>query len=112
MVKTPTEESLISHVQFLRELLDKGILEYISWLDTRDMVSDGLTKGQVDREAIRTVMNGTWKVIQKTGSWRSTAAARRTKAEVTKRISERKVAQLGGFVRTEANADVPQDHRE
>ena len=53
MVKTPAEESLISHVQFLRELLDKGILDYISWLDTRDMIDDGLTKGQVDRVAVR-----------------------------------------------------------
>ena len=42
-VKTPAEKSLQCHVQFLRELLDHGVLAAIVWLDTRDMCSDGLT---------------------------------------------------------------------
>ena len=77
MVKTPAEESLISHVQYLRELLDKGILEHISWLDTRDMVSDGLTKGSIDRADIRKIMDGFWTILQKAASWRSKLAALR-----------------------------------
>ena len=43
-VKTPAEKSLLCHVQFLRELLDRGVLAAIVWLDTRDMLADGLTK--------------------------------------------------------------------
>ena len=46
-IKTPAEKSLLCHVQFLRELLDYGVLAAIVWLDTRDMLSDGLTKGSV-----------------------------------------------------------------
>ena len=36
-VKAPAEKSLLSHVQFVRELLDKGIIRALIWLDTRDM---------------------------------------------------------------------------
>ena len=43
-IKTPAEKSLPCHVQFLRELLDHGVLAAIVWLDTRDMLADGLTK--------------------------------------------------------------------
>ena len=71
MVKTPAEKSLLSHVQFLRELLDRGILEYISWLDTRDMAADGLTKGEVERESLHAIMDGYLKLAQPTESWRS-----------------------------------------
>ena len=42
-IKTPAEKSLLCHVQFLRELLDHGVLAAIVWLDTRDMLADGLT---------------------------------------------------------------------
>ena len=42
-IKTPAEKSLLCHAQFLRELLDHGVLAAIVWLDTRDMLSDGLT---------------------------------------------------------------------
>ena len=35
----------------MRELLDTKVLEALVWLDTRDMVADGLTKGSVDRDA-------------------------------------------------------------
>ena len=55
-VKTPAEKSLLCHVQFLRELLDHGVLAAIVWLDTRDMFSDGLTKGAVPRDAPLQVM--------------------------------------------------------
>jgi hypothetical protein len=77
MVKTPAEVSLLSHIQYLRELLDKGILTHLSWLDTRDMIADGLTKGSIDRKDVRTVMEGRWTIIQKAVSWRSKVAARK-----------------------------------
>ena len=49
--KTPAEKSLLCHVQYLRELLDKDVLQQIVWIDTRDMYADGLTKGAVQRTA-------------------------------------------------------------
>ena len=52
-VKTPAEKSLLSHVQFLRVVLDNGCLRYMAWLDTRDMTSDGLTKGAVSMLSCR-----------------------------------------------------------
>ena len=52
------EKSLLCHVQFLRELLDHGVLAVIVWLDTRDMCSDGLTKGAVPRDALIKIRSG------------------------------------------------------
>ena len=57
-IKTPAEKSLLCHIQFLRELLDHGVLVAIVWLDTRDMRADGLTKGAVQREALLRLLDG------------------------------------------------------
>ena len=57
-LKIPTEKSLWSHIQYLRELLDTGVLRYLLWIDTRDMWSDGLTKGSVERSLIHELMQG------------------------------------------------------
>ena len=57
-IKAPAEKNLLSHVQFIRELLDAGVLRSIQWIDTRDMSADGLTKGTVDRSALQDIMNG------------------------------------------------------
>ena len=45
-VKTPAEKSLLCHALFLREMLGRKTLNSLIWIDTRDMVSDGLTKEQ------------------------------------------------------------------
>ena len=57
-LKIPAEKALWSHVQYVRELLDTGVLDYALWLDTRDMWSDGLTKGTVERTLIHEIMQG------------------------------------------------------
>ena len=57
-IKTPAEKSLLCHIQFLRELLDHCVLAAIVWLDTRDMWSDGLTKGAVQRDALLRLLDG------------------------------------------------------
>ena len=44
-IKPPAEKSLLCHIQYIRELLDTRVLQYLFWIDTRDMTSDGLTKG-------------------------------------------------------------------
>ena len=69
-VKTPAEKSFLYHVQLLRELLDHGALAAIVWLDTRDMISDGLTKGAVPRDALLQVMDGIYRLTQEAKIWR------------------------------------------
>ena len=68
-VKIPAEKSLLSHIQYIRELLDTKVLEALVWLDTRDMVADGLTKGSVDRDALHACMNGIWLLQHSAQSW-------------------------------------------
>ena len=70
-IKIPAEKSLVSHVQFLRELLDRGVLHRLWWLDTRDMAADGLTKGSIDRMAVHSIMDGVMMLQQKSQTWRS-----------------------------------------
>ena len=57
-IKTPAEKSLLCHVQFLRELLDRLVLHMLAWFDTRDMCADGLTEGAVERTAIQSSRDG------------------------------------------------------
>ena len=59
-IEIPAEKSLLSHIQYIRELLDTKVLDALVWLDTRDMVAGGLTKGSVDRDALHACMNGIW----------------------------------------------------
>ena len=51
----PAESSLKLHLLALRDFVTHGIIESLFWTDTRDMLADGLTKGSVDRAALRTV---------------------------------------------------------
>ena len=34
----------------------------LAWLDTRDMVADGLNKGTIDRDALREASQGIWQL--------------------------------------------------
>ncbi|CAJ1354087.1 unnamed protein product, partial [Effrenium voratum] len=60
-VKTPTDLSALIHVLRLREMLEKQVAS-LAWLDTRDMVADGLNKGTIDRDALRKAVQGIWQV--------------------------------------------------
>ena len=57
-IKAPAEKGLLSHVQYLRELMDNRVLDALAWQDTRDMAADGLTKGSVERTLLHKLMNG------------------------------------------------------
>ena len=95
-IKIPAESSLLSHVQFLRELLDNDVVEAMAWTGTRDMVADGLTKGTVDRTALQQAMAGDVYVRHEFKLWRSPLATRacnlppETTALVTYRFDESK----------------------
>ena len=68
-IKTPAEKSLLSHIQYIRELLDLGILRQVAWIDTRDMASDGLTKGNVERSLLHMIMDGYHKLSHECKVW-------------------------------------------
>ena len=70
-IKHPAEKSLLSHVQFIREMLDNQVLAVILWVDTRDMLSDGLTKGAVDRQSLHDLMDGFQKFQHECKAWSS-----------------------------------------
>ena len=67
-IRTPTEKSTLFHAQWIRQLIDCHVLILV-WLDTRDMICDGLTKGSVDREALQKAMQGHWVIAQETASF-------------------------------------------
>ena len=73
-VKEPAEKSLYNHVLYLRELLDTFVLHSIWWIDTRDMTSDGLTKGTVDRDVLHACMAGIMTVAHEYKEWHSKKA--------------------------------------
>jgi hypothetical protein len=43
-INIPADSGMLSHEQYLRELLDSRVLTAIWWTDTRDMVADGATE--------------------------------------------------------------------
>ena len=56
-----TDGSMLFHVKALRHLLDNSNLQALSWIDNRDMIADGLTKGKPSREDMNSVLNsGHW----------------------------------------------------
>ncbi len=66
---------------YLRELLDAGVLKALTWQDTRDMISDGLTKGAVDRKALHDAMDGIVRVLHECKPWQPKHLAPKTAAE-------------------------------
>ena len=72
-VKIPSEQSLLGHLQFVRELLDRHVVSSITWVDTRSMTADALTKGKVARGLLTEAMMGRLVVDHEVASWRRTA---------------------------------------
>jgi hypothetical protein len=70
-VKIPADNGMLTHVQYLRELLDSRVLTGLGWTDTRDMVADGTTKGAVDRQQLHTCMSGTSEIGHEVKLWKS-----------------------------------------
>ena len=59
-LKYPAEKGTFFHLAYLREKLASWWLRSYSWIDTRDMCVDGLTKGRLDRTALHLLMDGYW----------------------------------------------------
>eukprot|EP00971_Amphidinium_carterae_P039991 785004-Amphidinium_carterae.4 len=56
--RVPAEKSQLLNVAWLRELVANGTIHSLEWVDTRDMIADGLTKGCIQRDALDGVMSG------------------------------------------------------
>ena len=86
-IKHPAEKGLLSHVQFLRELLDSHVLGSLLWVDTRDMLSDGMTKGAVDRAALHEVMSGVQRIVHAVKAWSSKIALKNAPPKLSEDIA-------------------------
>ena len=64
-LKMPADKSTFYHLAHLREVLDRHLVNRYIWIDTRDMVMDGMTKGLADRLALQAFMKGSWKIEHK-----------------------------------------------
>ena len=59
-LKFPAEKATYLLLAYLKEQLDCKAIKSLTWVDTRDMVCDGLTKGMADRSALHKLMMGIW----------------------------------------------------
>ena len=67
-LKPPAEKSFITHLLWLKDKLTAGVLRRLTWCDTRDMTSDGHTKGSISRDALRALAAGTRTITHPTES--------------------------------------------
>ena len=61
-LKLPAEKGTFYHLAYLRERLVSSLIGSYTWVDTRDMVADGLTKGRADRTALINMMHGNYEL--------------------------------------------------
>ena len=78
-IKPPAEKGLLAHVQYLREAMERCILHALAWIDTRDMTSDGLTKGATDRAQLHKAMIGEIAFNHTLKYWRPALLKRQTR---------------------------------
>ena len=83
VAKIPTEASTLHHVQWLQELTRHRVLDAVFWVDTRDMIADGMTKGSVPRSIIRDAQEkGQWALAHE---WRRYPPDEQTKTRAATR---------------------------
>jgi len=67
-----SDGSMAFHIKALRQLLDDHHITSVAWLDNRDMIADGLTKGKPSRDDINSVLStGHWQPEQEYKIWTS-----------------------------------------
>ena len=63
-LKAPSEASLINILGQMREHMACRRIRTLFWIDTRDMLADGLNKGAISRKPLmQALMQGIWRVI-------------------------------------------------
>ena len=53
----PAESGFKLHLISVRDRMSSGMIRRLFWVETRDMLADGLTKGGIDRELLHQVSN-------------------------------------------------------
>ena len=53
----PAESPLKLHLLSVRNRMESGIIRRLHWVDTRDMLADGLAKGGIDRRLLHQASN-------------------------------------------------------
>ena len=61
----PAESSLKLHLISVRDRMAHGLIRRFYWVDTRDMLADGLTKGGIDRLFLHRCRNGCKYVVKR-----------------------------------------------
>ena len=80
-VRTPAESTLILVLLSLKESLCSGMLRTLIWLDTRDQLADGLTKGAISRKALcEAFVTGKWKLAYKFEAFRELVRSQKDEA--------------------------------
>ena len=83
----PQEESLILQVHSVRDDLASKRLDGLYWIDTRDMLADGLNKGGLDRTALQKAMKEcTWKLVHEFASTGSSKVAKPSTSSTEQRL--------------------------
>jgi len=74
-VKPPAERNLYIHLLAAKDMIQKRLVSRLIWIDTIDMLSDGLTKGSLDRSPLLDIATkGSWKLSGLTPAVFSTKA--------------------------------------
>jgi len=74
-VKPPAERNLYIHLLAAKDMIQKRLISRLIWIDTIDMLSDGLTKGSLDRSPLLDIATkGSWKLSGLTPAVFSTKA--------------------------------------
>ena len=63
-IRVPTEKSLYIHLLAMSDLIKRGVLTKVWWIDTKDMAADALTKGSIDRDVVMQLRDtGMWDFV-------------------------------------------------
>eukprot|EP00959_Pyramimonas_sp_CCMP1952_P101719 2127908-Pyramimonas_sp.AAC.1 len=54
-----TECTLLGHIRWVRQMMDRGIIRSMQWCGTWDMTAGGHTRGNIDRDLLLEVKAGT-----------------------------------------------------
>eukprot|EP00959_Pyramimonas_sp_CCMP1952_P147199 3080671-Pyramimonas_sp.AAC.1 len=55
-LKNPTACTLLGHISWMRQMMERCMVHCVQWHSTRDLTADGHTKGRIDRDMLRQVM--------------------------------------------------------
>ena len=103
----PAGSSLKLHLLSVRNRMESGIIRRLHWVDTRDMLADGLTKGGIDKQLLHQVRNNCrFKVVHEAHthsksfplSVRQLQATSSLRGGARRRLEKRRVPKVGRTV--------------